>query len=144
MEGKQLRVYRTREGKSVTVGGPVPFAAFEAGISDEVKPQLVGIAAELAGKPNKIEIRAHCSPVELPSGSSFGDKFVLTYERARNVLRFLERHKIDYKHMRISAVADSEPLSRRSDRQSLQLDRVEVVILDAFADEFFGPREMPK
>jgi hypothetical protein len=39
-------------------------------------------------------------------------------------------------------LADSE--LPRANRTSSQLDRVEVIILDAFADEFVGPREVLK
>lgn len=55
---------------------------------------------------------------------------------------FLVAQGVDYKRLRIEALADSE--LPRANRTSSQLDRVEVIILDAFADEFVGPREVLK
>ena len=141
VDGKEFRVYRVREGKPIRVGEPILFRPLEAALTDEAKNQLASIAVELAGIPNKIVIRGHTSPTPVPVTSEFGDRFLLSYERARNVFLFLKDRGIDYKRMRIEALADNEPPPPSGDRKVVQSDRVEVVLLDAFADEFIGPRD---
>jgi chemotaxis protein MotB len=142
VEGPELKVYRTREGESRIARRPVLFSPFDVTLDNDAKLQLRSIAAELAGKPNKIVIRGHAAPAQLPSESPYADKIALTYERARNSFLFLVAEGVDYKRLRIEALADTEP--PRAGRPSSQLDRVEVIILNAFADEFVGPREISK
>jgi chemotaxis protein MotB len=142
-EGNELKVYRTREGEARIAVRPVFYPPFVVEISDDERPKLVEIAAELAGKPNKVVIRVFASKTPLPAESRYADKIALTYERGRNVFRFLVAQGVDYKRLRIDAMSDTSPLSQTDDKNSARLDRVEVIILNAFADEFVGPREAP-
>ena len=143
-QGPDLRVLRTREGSAHRVGKRIPFAPHDATLAEAAKLQLTAIARTLAGKPNKIEIRAHASPGPVPSDFGYQNKTVLTYHRARNVLRFLEKQGIAHGRLRITAVSDAEPLSKTGDQRSRQLDRAEVFISDAFVSEYIGPRDIPE
>lgn len=145
IEGDELKVYRTREGEARLAGDPVIYKHLEeVDVADKARPELVAIAAELAGKPNKVLIRVYASKAPLPPGSRYADKIALTYERGRNVFRFLVAQGVDYKRLRIDAMSDTSPLSHTDDKNLAHLDRVEVIILNAFADEFVGPRESPR
>lgn len=61
VEGKHIRIFRTREGTALRVGEPVIFAPNDATLSLEAIEQLTKAAAEIVGKPNKMEIRAHAT-----------------------------------------------------------------------------------
>lgn len=139
--GTDVNVLKNREGTSLAVGLPVLFDPGEVVLSDAAKIELSGIAEQLAGKPNKIEVRAHTSNAPLPAESRFADKVVLAYERARAVLQFLTAQGIDTTRIRVSALGDIEPLQTADERGRGHLDRAEVLILDAFAEEFVGPRD---
>jgi chemotaxis protein MotB len=143
VEGDDLKVFTTREGESRTAGRPIFYKPFKVDIPAEELPTLTAIAAELVGKPNKVVVRAYASPKPLPEGSPYADKISLTYARGHKVFRFLVAQGVDYKRLRIDAMSDTEPLSHSGDDDTLQHDRVEVIILNAFADEFVGPAETP-
>ena len=142
--GKDFRVLRTREGKPFLVGNPILFAPGDATLSEEARKQLDDVAARLAGKPNKIEVRAHAAADRNPGESSYRQKLSLTYQRGRNVLRYLEQQHVERTRLRVTAAADIEPLPRVNDPYSPKHDRAEILILDAFADDFVGPRESAK
>ncbi len=144
VEGPDLRVWRIGEGTSQQVGQAVPFAKNDTTLSDLARAQLKKIAADLRGKPNKIEIRAHASPEPLPGDSPYADKLELTYRRARNIYAFLTvEEKIDHDRVRLTAASDIVPLSQSGDKRSRQFDRAEIFISDMFASEYVGPRETP-
>ena len=139
-EGDDLRVFRSRDGTSISVGGVLAFKPHEAEVSREVEDILRSVAQKLAGKPNKIDVRGHAAADALPAGSSFHDLFELSYERARAVGETLERSGIERERIRISAAADNEPLPASADKHSVQFDRVEVFVLDTYVKDFAGSR----
>lgn len=143
VEGNDLRVFRSREGLSRRVGEPVVFAPGDAGLTESAKQQLVEIAEHLAGKPNKIEIRAHAAPEPLPDASPYRDKIALTYERARNILLFLLAEGIEPDRLRITAASDIEPLPVTAEHLAVEMDRAEILIADVFVSEYVGPRHSP-
>ncbi len=140
VEGTDARVFRTREGKAMRVGDPIPFAPNEAIIDKKYETELAAIAQQLAGKPNKIEIRGHTSSAPLPKDSVWKNKTELSYHRARQVYEALAALNVNTERLRLGAAADREPLSANDRESSQQADRVEVLILDAFANDFVGPR----
>ncbi|NOX52873.1 MAG: OmpA family protein [Planctomycetes bacterium] len=141
--GIDMRVFRNREGVEQRVGKPILFEPGRADLTDEAKRQLPAIVRAVAGKPNKIEVRAHASRQPLPPGSPFEDKIELTYERARAVANFLIAHGIDRDRIRLTAAADNEPLQQSGDKTEEHQDRAEVYISDAFVSEYIGPRDIP-
>jgi chemotaxis protein MotB len=143
-EGTDLQVLRTREGDAIRVGEPVLFHPAETTLSDEAKQQLLLAFAALAGKPNKVEIRAHASPDPLTASGGTIDKTEITYERARNVLLFLEKQGIEHDRLRITAAADIEPLPQTGDDRARHFDRAEILIYDALASDFVGPHKIPE
>ena len=143
-EGNELRVFRGREGTSIHAGNALIFESGSATLSPEADEVLKAIAQTLAGKPNKVDVRGHTSSAPLPEGSPFADRTQLSYERARHVAERLTTHGIQPERLRISALADTEPLPSTADKRSLRPDRVEIFVLDAYTREFIGPRDVPE
>ncbi|MDA1017419.1 MAG: OmpA family protein [Planctomycetota bacterium] len=144
VEGKDVLVYRTREGTPLQIGPAIRFESGVATIARDQLPQLKIVAEELAGKPNKIDIHCHASPEDLPDTAAFKNKIRLTNERGRAVMRVLEDMGIAPDRLRLSALGDTQPLQSSGDRRSLHHDRVELIVLDAYADEFRGPADGPQ
>ena len=139
VKGTSMKILRTRDGTSLKVGQSLAFSPGNESISQEVKRQLVTIAKEIGGKPNKIEIRGHVAPGPLPEGSDATEKTILSYNRARNVLTFLQKQGIDTNRVRILAYSDLQPVHLTGDKNEVKHDRVEVFIIDTFAEEYVGP-----
>lgn len=174
LPGQDMRVLRTREGTALRVGDPILFAQDSSALSAQARRQLPAIAAELAGKPNKIEIRAYLPETgETGAPPAAGETARLqlstrAYERARSVLEFLQGLGIAPDRIRITvasrlsrdesssasalddgpAIGQAGRLAPRGAEEDssarLSGSAVEVLILDAFAGEFVGPREIPQ
>ncbi len=141
IEGKDVRVYRTREGAPLRVGKQLYYDQTEIELNQQRKEKLDEIVPELAGKPNKIELRSHTSTESLPADSPVKDKLVLTYDRGRQVMMYLIQKGIAPKRIRITAAADYEPPLQSGDEKSEQMDRLDVLLLDAFVEDYVGPRK---
>ncbi|GAB4146756.1 MAG: OmpA family protein [Planctomycetaceae bacterium] len=137
LRGKNLRVFRSPDGKSIMIGSPIPFEPGKYELSSKAKERLKLIAENLAGKPNKIELRGHVAPGPLPEGIRF-DATTLSYLRARSVMQFLNQHKIPSDQLRISAMGQTRPLDHTGDKQSQFHDRVEIHAIDKFAEYYDG------
>lgn len=128
VDGRDVRVFRTREGEAVRVGELLLFARFSAELDDITVAELERIAEELAGKPNKIEIRAHCSTDPLPESSVWKNHTALSYARARQISLALQEAGVDRERIRLTAAGDTMPLPRTGDRIDQRDDRAEVLI----------------
>lgn len=147
VQGDDSRVFMQRHGKPIPVGQPLLFEPFSARLTEDGRRKLEAIATALSGKPNKIEIRGHTSSPPLPDGSEFPDLFSLSYARARAAFDALATHPlypVEKDRMRLIAVADHEPPELASGTQSARSDRVEIVVLDTFTNEYVGPKESTK
>ena len=140
-DGQDLRVFKGREGASISLGGPLLFKPVSADLDPAAVSLVDKLVLQLAGKPNKIDIRGHTTRAELPADSRFNDHFELGYARARAVYDLLATQGIAADRMRVSTAGSTEPLPGGNDGQPQYIDRVEVYALDAFAREFIGPRE---
>jgi chemotaxis protein MotB len=140
--GDDLRIYANRAGRPLTAGPPVPFESGQAELTPQSRPVLERLAKELVGKPNKVEIRGHVEPATRSKSSSAVRK--LCYERASAVLDALEKLGVERDRMRLVAFGSSEPLLTADAALAGGNDRVEVVLLDAYASAFVGPRDTSK
>lgn len=140
-EGQDVRVFKGKEGTAISLGGPLVFLPG----SDELAPGAAAVvsrlALELAGKPNKVDIRGHTTRDPPPAGSAWKDNFELGYARARKVYDLFVEQGIARDRLRVSSAADTEPVPAGNDKKPQYLDRVEVYALDAFSREFIGPKE---
>lgn len=141
VEGKDKKVYMQRHGNPIPAGQPVLFERFDAQLSADSLRKLQVIAESLAGKPNKIEIRAHTSSQPLPEDSPYRNHFALAYARAKNVFNALATLGVENNRMRMIAVGDNEPPELAADAMSIQADRVAIVVLDINSDMFVGPKD---
>ncbi len=141
LTGDDVRVYRTREGVPLRVGKQLYYLQTEIQLNEERKKKLNEVIPELAGKPNKIELRSHTSVNPLPADSPIHDKLILTYDRGRHVMQYLIQKGIAPKRIRITAAADYEPPLQSGDEKSEQMDRLDILLLDAFVEDYVGPRK---
>ncbi|MBN2022556.1 MAG: flagellar motor protein MotB [Pirellulales bacterium] len=133
--GDEERVTAVRPDADPTIAGVVPFAEDSDELTDPGKEVLRQLVRQIAGIPQKIEIRGHTSNHPLPPGSPFRDHWDLAYARARKVEEFLVQLGISPERMRVTAAAGHELRYEGTD-PLLQKDnsRVEVLVLNETID----------
>lgn len=138
--GEQPSVRIIRPGRLTAVGTVIFFPEGEAELTDDGKRALDGIAEELKGKPQKIEIRGHTSARTAAKAVSIREPMNLAYSRAVMVYDYLVNDLgIDARRCRIAAAADSEPMSVAADPAKQQQNpRVEVFLLDETVSDLIG------
>jgi hypothetical protein len=139
--GEDVRVYMPKQGASILAGDYIDFIPFTVEPVGQALQQIPAIAAQLAGKRNKIEICGHSSSRPLPADSPYDSLLELSYERARIVYDALLAEGIEPERIRVVAFADHLPLPASHDAHELHEDRVEVQILDTYINEYIGPNE---
>ncbi len=134
---QDLRVHRLREGESQLAGRPIFYAPGQVDLDVAALQQLDAIGREVAGKPQKLEIRAFSSPFLNGMPQSTEDRLQISYARATQVREYLETRQVEHKRFRI-AVYFHQPNGQRNAQSIKPSDRVEVTILDEFADTYIG------
>lgn len=125
--GEDNLVRTIRPGRDTTVGGVVFFGEDNVELTDESRARLDEIAAQVRGKPQKIEVRGHTS--RKPTDGV--DHWDLAYQRGRTVEKYLVEVGIDPERIRVSAAGKHEPLDNRLDETSRKRNaRVEVLMWD--------------
>jgi len=128
--GSQTRVQSIRQGQNSTTGGKVLFPEDSVVLSERAKANLNMIAKQLAGKPQKLEIRGHASrkPVD---PNLHADHWQLAFERCRAVMEYLVAQGIDPNRIRLGSAGSYEPMNSGDtveDRK--QNARVEILMWD--------------
>ncbi len=141
VDGRFYRVEKIRDGVEVVVGGPVAFGAFSAKIEPAADEMLVGLAPELIGKNNKIEIRGHATNEPLPMSSPFKDAIDLGFARARAVRDRLVDLGVDPRTVRVASAGYYEPILNQTynDGRRAANRRVEIVITQALRADYTPP-----
>jgi chemotaxis protein MotB len=134
--GDDVRIFSNRPGNPISAGAPLLFARGSSELVPTVQKELVDFAARLAGKPNKIEVFGHDIPDSADGGTSAWN---LAYERARRVADFLIKEGIDPDRIRLLTHIQMPDPNLRAARPS-SADSVEIFLLDAFQNEYVGPR----
>ena len=125
--GEDSRVRTVRPGQDTTVGGVVFFEEDSIVLTDEAREGLLQIADQVAGKPQKIEIRGHASRKPVVGS----DHWTLANQRARVAMDFLVEQKIDPKRIRLGSAGSHEPLDESIDPAKRKRNaRVEVLMWD--------------
>jgi chemotaxis protein MotB len=115
------------------------FPEGSAEISDEGRERLKRLAAWIAGKPQKIEVRGHASRRPLAPGGPFADPWQLCFARCRATADFLREQGIAPERIRMSQAAGNEPFSTRPDPQwQARNSRVEVYLLNEYVQDLVG------
>ena len=139
--GEDLRVHLPRQGDAVPAGDFIDFEPFSVELDDDARRLLEVISRKLAGKPNKIEVCGHTSSRALPVDSPYPNLMSLAYGRGRQIYDALIKLGIEPERMRVVACADHQPLPASHDAHQLHEDRVEVLILNTYQQDFVGPRD---
>lgn len=129
--GEKPQVQTIRPGKNLTLGGVVYFQEDSAELSEEAKDALLRIIPQIAGKPQKVEIRGHTSRKPPLPGSGFRDHWDLAYTRCYNTLQFLVKQGIDRERIRLGSAGANEPIDNGlSPEHRGRNARVEVLLWD--------------
>ena len=116
---------------NVAAGGRIYFDGFTANLNPEQVKQLRGLAEDLAGKLQKIEIRGHTSRQPLPKGTPYQDHWDLAYARCRSVEQCLVSAGINPERVRLGVAGPNEPLELKNDSLATQQNsRVEIRVLN--------------
>jgi chemotaxis protein MotB len=120
----------------------VLFAENSVELDDAAKEKLMLIVTDLRGKSQKIEIRGHASNGSQSQEYSVKDPWQISYDRCQATLKFLVEKGINPERFRLSQGGAFEPYSLQS-APSLQSQnsRVEIYILDEYAENFMGTPE---
>ena len=136
LDGEEMRVYRNREGSGI-LAGLIAFDPGSAELGQESRDALAGIAARIAGKPHKVDVRGHAGG-HVPAAGTAVDPETLAYRRARQVVEALQSLGIRHDRLRITVVTVSQAEQELESGQPA--DRVEVFALDQYSGELVGPR----
>jgi chemotaxis protein MotB len=121
-----------RAGKRSGVGVVVYFDDFTTELSDAAQEQLQQLNEEIAGKPQKIEIRGHASLRPLAAGEKYADHWELAYRRALATMDFMVKElAVDPQRIRITSAGANEPVASGVDSNGTPHNaRVEVMVLE--------------
>ncbi|MBR9801950.1 hypothetical protein GYB59_09715 [bacterium] len=138
--GDDLKVVRLREGESQIAGRPIVFEPGSTTLSEVDLEQIDTISREVAGKPHKLEIRAFSSPLVQGMQQTPDNRMQLSYNRAHEVMERMLENRVQKDRMRI-AIYFHNPNEALDAQSPIPKDRVEVTILDEYADAFIGREE---
>jgi chemotaxis protein MotB len=122
--------------QSSSLGTTILFAKHSAELSDEAKSHLRSLVPEVAGIPQRIEIRGHTSRAPLPDGSEFADAWSLSYARCLATMQFLADEGIEPQRIRLSQGGAFQPATiAESAQRQQENERVEVFVLREFVGD---------
>jgi chemotaxis protein MotB len=131
ISGEEPQVQTVRPGKNLTLGGVIYFQEDSAELSDEGKLALARIVPQIAGKPQKVEVRGHTSRKPTPADSGFRDHWDLAYTRCYNVMRLLVEQGVEAERIRLGSAAANEPIDNGLTAEHRRRNaRVEVLMWD--------------
>jgi chemotaxis protein MotB len=141
--GEQPRVRIVRPGSSTAIGTVLFFESESHELSEGNRAALDTQMIEMAGKPQKIEIRGHTSQQLALQGTPPGNAMDLSYLRCRNVMQYLvDKHKVPPERIRLSTAGAWEPMYLSGDIVKMQMNpRVEIFLLEETVDQLLGTAE---
>ena len=111
---------------------------FPEGTADLEPEQLQSIrefAPMMAGKLNRVEVRAHTIRSPLPPDGPFKDHWDLCFARCQEVREQLQSLGVEPERIRLSQAEGNEPLAANLTPEELKLNsRVDVILLPDLAD----------
>ncbi len=143
---KKPSLFVVHNGDRRYMGTMLLFAEGSSALDEAAKERLMQLVLELRGKPQKIEIRGHATRSSPAPQISAKDPWQLSYARCQAVMKFLVQEGIEPERMRLSQGGAYEPYSLEVDSsQQIYNSRVEVFVLDEYAEDLMGtPEERAK
>lgn len=144
--GEEPRVRIVRPGSATAIGTVLFFANESQELSSENQTILDAQMAEMAGKPQKIEIRGHTSQSLALQGTPPSAAMDLSYRRCRAVMQYLvDKHQVPPERMRLSTAGAWEPMFLTGDSEKMKMNpRVEVFLLEETVEQLLGTPEERK
>ena len=138
--GDNERVQIIRPGDDSSSGGVVYFEEGFTELTEENKQTLQQIIYQIAGKPQKIEIRGHTSRKPIDPKSGLQDHWDLSYTRCRSTMKFLLEQGIDPGRLRLGPAGVNEPVYRGIDPGRLKKNsRIQILMWDERIENPGGP-----
>jgi chemotaxis protein MotB len=139
--GEEFRVRNIRDGREITLGGPLLFEPFSDNLTPDGQKTLEQMDVYLRGHRNKIEVRGHAADQPRPADWTYQDAWQLSYARAVRVAEALVGQGVDEKTIRIVAAGDSEPVTAQAyDPEELGNNRrVEIIVRESLVDDYARP-----
>ena len=129
--GENQTVRIVRPGSLTAIGTVVFFEPGGTRLTDVSRGAIAALAAELRGKPQKVEIRGHVSHQYAQRIGDPAAAMMLGIERAEIVRRVLvDEENLDGRRFRISSAGDAEPIGEASSPAGGGNPRVEVFMVD--------------
>lgn len=141
--GEEPRVRIVRPGSATAIGTVLFFPNESYDLNEENRRALDAQMIEMAGKPQKIEIRGHTSQQLASQGAPPQNAMDLSYKRCRAVMQYLlEKHQIPPERIRLSTAGAWEPMFLSGDSEKMRKNpRVEVFLLEETVEQLLGTPE---
>jgi chemotaxis protein MotB len=137
--GENEKVQIVRPGDDSSIGGVIFFEENQVELSEDNKRDLQRIIEQIAGKPQKIEIRGHTSRRPLERNSEFADSWELANARCRKTMQFLIEQGIDPSRIRLGNAGATEPLYNGVNPELLkQNSRIQILMWDEHVRDLDG------
>jgi len=138
--GEEPLVRIVRPGHMTAVGSVVFFDFGSEEISQSADAVIADLAAQLRGKPQKIEVRGHVSAEFAARTDGMDEAIMLGFRRAAAVRKLLvKREGLSSDRFRVSSAGESEPMSRTGRSSAIARNpRVEVFMLDETVEDLHG------
>ena len=137
--GENEKVQVVRPGEDSSIGGQVYFDEQGIELTEENKRALIRIVEQIAGKPQKIEIRGHSTRRPVDPNSGFRDVYDLAGARARSTMEFMVQQGIDPSRIRLGNAGAEEPLYNGVDPDRLRQNaRVQILMWDEKVHDLDG------
>lgn len=136
--GRNRRVQTIRDGRRLTVGGPVLFEEGKADLIEPAQEALRAIADSVRGKTHILEVRGFEPLGGLPSNSTYHDATDLAYARTRAVVDFLvdqggiKRNRI---RMALAAPMEAGRLPTMDNGEPMD-ERVDIIALESYGKDY--------
>jgi len=139
--GEHERVQIVRPGDDSSVGGNIYFDEFATELTESHRRQLQRIIGQIAGKPQKIEVRGHTTRRPVDPSSGFKNIMDLAYARAVSVRHFLIEQGIAPSRIRVSSAGADEPLYNGVNRDRLKKNsRAQILMWDERVIDISGSK----
>lgn len=106
-ELKWVSLLPTSRGLTLRLSGAEAFARLESDLGMDAKELLLRLAEVLASGDIRVDIAGYC----VDEASDPGQERELSFQRAASVARTLEKGGVPARAIRVTALADAEPLS---------------------------------